>query len=168
MAAGTVAAVAKKVLVMVVSDKKGRKFLGYVIGITIFIIFLPVIVLVGLFGWLSGGDEIALNKEVIYKNMPPAFHEQISKVNSVCERISREFKEKGMTEEQISKAQSIYMSCLIGKEESKTFYEDYARCFAEASDEKVIFDNIEETFNVTFTEREIERFNEIYKKKSNQ
>lgn len=167
MAAGTVAAVAKKVLAMVVSDKKGRKFLGYVIGITIFIVLLPVIMLAGMFGWLSGGNEITLNKDDIYKNMPLAFHEQISKLNSVCEEISEEFAEKGMTVEQINLAQSIYMSCLVGKEESATFYDDLVRCFTEALDEKDIFDNVEKTFNVTFTERDIEQITEIFKKKNN-
>ena len=48
--------VALKVLQFLVGDKKGRKFLGYVIGITLFIVLLPVIAIYGLFGWMSGGE----------------------------------------------------------------------------------------------------------------
>ena len=35
--------VALKVLQFLVGDKKGRKFLGYVIGIVLFIVLIPVI-----------------------------------------------------------------------------------------------------------------------------
>lgn len=165
MAAGTVATVAKKVLAMLSSDKKGRKFLGYVIGITIFIVFLPLLLLVGLFGWLSSGDVISLDKDVIYQNMPTSFNEELSRVNSVCEQISVKFSEKELTEDQISMAQSIYMSCLVGKEITETFYEDYARCFLEEAEEQSLFENISEAFDVTFTEKEIEYFNELYENK---
>ena len=48
--------VALKVLQFLVGDKKGRKFLGYVIGIALFIVLIPVIALYGLFGWMSGGE----------------------------------------------------------------------------------------------------------------
>ena len=46
-----VAKVAKKVLAILAGDKNGRKFLGYVIGIVLFIVLLPVIAVYGLFGW---------------------------------------------------------------------------------------------------------------------
>ena len=38
-----VAKVAKKVLAILAGDKNGRKFLGYVIGIVLFIVLLPVV-----------------------------------------------------------------------------------------------------------------------------
>ena len=39
-----VAKVAKKILAILLGDKKGRKFLGYVVGIALFIALLPFIV----------------------------------------------------------------------------------------------------------------------------
>ena len=38
---------------MLLGDKKGRKFLLYVIGIALFIVLLPVIAVYGLFGWMA-------------------------------------------------------------------------------------------------------------------
>ena len=60
MAAVTVAAVAKKVAAALVSNKKGRKFIGYVIGISIFILCIPLIAVLCLFGWTSGNPSIDL------------------------------------------------------------------------------------------------------------
>ena len=57
MAAVTAAAVAKKAAAALASRKKGRSFLGYVIGIAAFILCLPILVVFALFGWLSGSSE---------------------------------------------------------------------------------------------------------------
>ena len=46
----TIAAVAKKVLAILLGDKKGRKFLLYVVGIALFIVCIPLITLIGMFG----------------------------------------------------------------------------------------------------------------------
>ena len=46
----TIAAVAKKVLALLLGDKKGRKFLLYVVGIALFIVSIPLITMLGLFG----------------------------------------------------------------------------------------------------------------------
>ena len=46
----TVAAVAKQVLTLLLGDEKGRKFLLYVVGITLFILSIPLIAMLGLFG----------------------------------------------------------------------------------------------------------------------
>lgn len=51
------AAIAKKALEILASNEKGRRFLGYAVGIAIFIILLPLIALVGLFGWMSGESD---------------------------------------------------------------------------------------------------------------
>ena len=53
----TLAVIAKKAAELLASTKNGRKFIGYVIGIAIFIVLLPVIVLMGLFGGLSQGES---------------------------------------------------------------------------------------------------------------
>ena len=61
MAAVTIATVGKKALEVLASNKKGRKFLGYTVGIAIFILLIPVITLVGLFGWMAGDGSIRRN-----------------------------------------------------------------------------------------------------------
>ena len=57
---GAVVKVAQKILAALLGDKKGRRFLGYVVGIVLFIILLPVLVIVGLFGWMAGDGGASL------------------------------------------------------------------------------------------------------------
>ena len=49
----TVGTVLKKVAEAVAASKKGRKAIGYTVGIAIFILLLPMIVIAGLFGWME-------------------------------------------------------------------------------------------------------------------
>ena len=53
----TVGTVLKKVAEVLVSSKSGRKFIGYTVGITLFLVLLPMIGIVGLFG---DSDMIAI------------------------------------------------------------------------------------------------------------
>lgn len=68
-----VAKVAKKVLAILAGDKNGRKFLGYVVGIALFIVLLPVIAVYGLFGWMAGGGVAeVIDYNVVYEYHPNA------------------------------------------------------------------------------------------------
>ena len=67
----TVMAVLKKVLAFLLGDKKGRKILGYTIGIVLFIALLPVIAVYGLFGWMSGNDAAGIiGYDAVYEKLP--------------------------------------------------------------------------------------------------
>ena len=66
MAAATAGAVAKRLIAALASDKKGRKFLCYVIGITVFILCIPVIIVYALFGWMAGADEANLSESIAH------------------------------------------------------------------------------------------------------
>ena len=76
---GAIAKVAKKILEVLIGDKNGRKFLGYVVGIALFVVLLPVIVLLGLFGWMAGdGGASLINYDVIYSQMPSEYRAEHS------------------------------------------------------------------------------------------
>ena len=66
----TIAAVAKKVLALLLGDKKGRKFLLYVVGIALFIVSIPLITMLGLFGWMAGDSGSILDQSDILANIP--------------------------------------------------------------------------------------------------
>ncbi len=55
-----IAKVAAKILSMLLGDKKGQKFLGYVVGIALFIVLIPIIAVYGLFGWMTGSGAEAI------------------------------------------------------------------------------------------------------------
>ena len=56
----TLAAIGKKALLFLLGDKKGRKAVGYTVGIAVFLALLPLIVVMGLFHWLlsDGGAKM--------------------------------------------------------------------------------------------------------------
>ena len=60
----TLAAIGKKALLFLLGDKKGRKTVGYTIGIAVFLALLPLIVVMGLFHWLLGDGGAAMREQV--------------------------------------------------------------------------------------------------------
>lgn len=154
----TIAAVAKKILVYLLGDEKGRKALGYAIGITLFILLLPVIATYGLFGWMTSGETKLLSPEMVYDNIPTEYREQIELYADELKKIETVFSEKELTEKQTSAAKMIYVSCLVGKETEERFYERLAECFTE----KNVPASISSAFGVSFSEKDIEQFEKLY------
>ena len=72
----TLAAIGKKVLLLLLGDKKGRKAVGYIIGIAVFLALLPLIIVMGLFHWLLG-DGGAEMREQVKKEAASAYTESV-------------------------------------------------------------------------------------------
>ncbi len=151
----------KKVIQILLGDENGRKFLGYVIGIAIFIAIFPIIVVLGLFGWMSG-ETIELSYDEVYSKIPSEYRETIEAYEDELAEIDRVFLENGLTLTDASKAKTIFISCLAGKEAEEDFYQRYAECFLNQSEETDVLTNVENAFSVTFTEEEREQFGSIY------
>ena len=60
----TLVAIGKKVLLLLLGDKKGRKAVGYTVGIAVFLALTPLIVVMGLFHWLLGDGGAAMREQV--------------------------------------------------------------------------------------------------------
>ena len=60
----TIAAIGKKIMLVLLGDKKGRKAVGYTIGIAVFLALLPLIIVMGLFHWLLGHGGAAMREQV--------------------------------------------------------------------------------------------------------
>lgn len=74
-----VGTVLKKIAEAVAASKKGRKAIGYTVGITAFLLLLPMIVVTGLFGWMvRSGVEI--DRDEIISGLTP---EQIEEINEI-------------------------------------------------------------------------------------
>lgn len=154
----TIAAVAKKILVYLLGDEKGRKTLSYSIGITLFILLLPVIATYALFGWMAKGETELLSPEMVYDNIPIEYREQIELYADELKIIETVFSEKRLTEKQTSTAKMIYVSCLVGKETEERFYERLAECFIEED----VLTSVSSAFGVSFSEDDIEQFEKLY------
>ena len=148
---------------VLLGDKKGRKFLGYAVGIAIFIVLLPVIAVYGLFGWMSGGGASELiNQDMLYQNLPSEYREQVEQYNAELGQIEMVFTDNGLTGTDISKAKTIYLSCLTGKEGEEGFYQTYADCFLNRSEENNLLQNISSAFGVSFSDADRQELINLY------
>ena len=143
-------------------DKNGRKFLGYVIGIALFIVLLPLIAVYGLFGWMSGSTADIVNYDRLYSQLPAEQRELMEQHEEQLEQITLVFANNGLSEKDISKAKTIYVSCLIGKETEAGFYQTYADCFLHAKENGDLLTHISSAFGVTFSDAERKQFENLY------
>lgn len=158
----SVATVVKKVAELLLTNKKGIKFVGYVIGIALFIILLPAIMLWGFFGWMSGDGGTLIDRDAVFYRLPIEQQEQIESIDTVCDTIVTIFKTHDLTTSDQRKAQAIYISKLIGMESTEDFYDDLADCFLSVSEGMSIYDLISERFLIAFDDKEITSFDEMY------
>lgn len=158
----TVGTVLKKVAEVLVSSKSGRKFIGYTIGITLFLVLLPLIVIVGLFGWMAGDGGTMLDRDQIISQLPMEQQEQIDVIDTTCDSIVATFKIYGLPVEDQRKAQAIYIDKLLGMESQDGFYESLADCFVNADGSTSVYTLIADAFLVSFSEEEISQLNELY------
>lgn len=155
--------VALKVLSFLVGDKKGRKFLGYVIGIALFIVILPVIAVYGLFGWMAGGDASDLiGYDDVYQNLPTEIREQMDENEVQLQTIETVFTENGIESEDIAKAKLLYLSYLTDRCEEEDFYQRYSDCFLAVSEEADLLTNISSAFGIEFTDADRQQYNEYF------
>ena len=75
-----VGTILKKVAEAVASSKKGRKAIGYTVGIAIFLLLLPMIVVTGLFGWM-GRNDVEIDRDEIISGLTPEEINQIEEIN---------------------------------------------------------------------------------------
>ena len=155
--------VALKVLQFLAGDKKGRKFLGYVIGIALFIVLLPVIAIYGLFGWMSGGEIVDIvGYDEIYRNLPTEIREQIDANEVQLQTIDTVFTENSLTSEDISKAKLIYLSYLTDRYSEENFYQRLADCFLTVSEESDLLSNVSSAFGIDFSDADRKQFNDYF------
>ena len=74
-----VGTVLKKIAEAVAASKKGRKVIGYTVGIAAFLLLLPMIVVTGLFGWM-GRSDVEIDRDEIISGLTP---EQIEEINEI-------------------------------------------------------------------------------------
>lgn len=150
----TLAAIGKKLLVALAGDKNGRKFLGYVIGIALVIALLPVIAVYGLFGWMAGGGEV--------EGIVPSSANSILAYEYQLNAIAETFRSYELSERDIEAGQVIYLSCLVGRESEEGFYQTYADCFLNRSEEADLLSNISSAFGIAFTDADRAEFQNLY------
>ena len=111
---------------------------------------------------MSGDISEFISYEQIKDALPDEQRELMEQHKTELDRIETVFEVNGISDVDISKAQTIYISCLVGKETEEDFYERYADCFLLQSEENDLLDNISSAFGVYFTDEERQQFNNLY------
>ena len=158
----TLAAVAKKALALLLGDEKGRKFILYTVGIVLFIVCIPLITLLGMFGWMAGNGGSIMGQQDVLANIPNDQLVQMQTVDEVCKTIGTTFTEAGLEESDRKKAEAIYMGYLVGMENQEGFYTNLANCFLDTTKETGVYDLVSETFLVSISEEDKASFDELY------
>ena len=157
-----IASAAKKILAVLAENKNGRRFLGDVIGIALFLVLLPVLALYGLFGWMSGNAAELIDRNLTCSELSLAYLEWTEPYRAELEQIETSFIASGLSDTDIAKAKILYLSCLTGKESEAGFYTKLADCFFGQSEETDLLTNISSAFGVTFTEAERQQFDQLF------
>ncbi len=156
-----VATVVKKMLELLATNKKGRSFLGYVLGIAIVLLLLPVLVIYGLFGWMSDDGATLALRDKLLDNLPMEDAVMLEKIETTCDTIQSVFEVKGLSVTDERKAEAIYLTCLVGREDEDDFYNALADCFLYADGDTTVYDWVEGTFGVTISEDNREAIEKI-------
>ena len=142
MAAPAVAAVAKKVIAYVVTDKKAMKIVcGIVLGVIV-IICMPIAALLGIF---SGGIEIDTNRlqEMLQENQT-VLMEHWSDVETGLT-------DAGYDSSRIQEAQLLYVFSLYEYVEGTDFADKFVGCFAAEQTDAELIANVNSAFGTNIS-----------------
>lgn len=158
----TIATVAKKLLVYLLGDEKGRKFLLYTVCIALFIVCIPLITLLGMFGWMAGNSGSILDHDDVLANIPNDHLVQMQTVEQVCNNIVTTFVDAGLEENDHKKAEAIYLGYLVGMETQDGFFDNLANCFLNTTEDTDVYDLVSQTFLVVISEDDQTKFDSLY------
>lgn len=150
MAAPAVAAVAKKVIVYILTDEKALKVvLGIVLGIII-IILLPLGVIIGV---LNGDVEIDADRmqEMIVQNLSAEEQAMLQGIEDTMYGIEDVMTEAGYGNQRVTEAQVLYVLALSSHSAEDGFVDKLVSCFAENQTDEQLISAVNSAFGTSIT-----------------
>jgi len=150
MAAPAVAAVAKKVIVYILTDEKALKVvLGIVLGIII-IILLPLGVIIGV---LNGDVEIDAERmqEMIVQNLSAEEQAMLQGIEDTMYGIEDGMTEAGYGNQRVTEAQVLYVLALSSHSSEDGFVDKLVGCFAEDQTDEQLISAVNSAFGTSIT-----------------
>lgn len=133
----TIAAIAKKIIIFLATDKRTWKAIGLILGIIIAILLLPVMLLLAVGSQFSGTDVQQIDYSQYVQTLSAEQKEQLSQTESDGKTIETELTELGL-KKQIVKAQMIYLTYFDSVQKGENFFADYCACFKESNNQTLI------------------------------
>ena len=150
MAAPAVAAVAKKVIVYILTDEKALKVvLGIVLGIII-IILLPLGVILGV---LNGDVEIDADRmqEMIVQNLSAEEQAMLQGIEDTMYGIEDGMTEAGYGNQRVTEAQVLYVLALSSHSAEDGFVDKLVGCFAQDQTDEQLISAVNSAFGTSIT-----------------
>ena len=150
MAAPAVAAVAKKVIVYILTDEKALKVvLGIVLGIII-IILLPLGVIIGV---LNGDVEIDADRmqEMIVQNLSAEEQAMLQGIEDTMYGIEDGMTEAGYGNQRVTEAQVLYVLALSSHSAEDGFVDKLVGCFAQDQPDEQLISAVNSAFGTSIT-----------------
>ena len=150
MAAPAVAAVAKKVIVYILTDKKALKVvLGIVLGIII-IILLPLGVILGV---LNGDVEIDADRmqEMIVQNLSAEEQAMLQGIEDTMYGIEDGMTEAGYGNQRVTEAQVLYVLALSSHSAEDGFVDKLVGCFTQDQTDEQLISAVNSAFGTSIT-----------------
>ena len=150
MAAPAVAAVAKKVIVYILTDEKALKVvLGIVLGIII-IILLPLGVILGI---LNGDVEIDADRmqEMIVQNLSAEEQAMLQGIEDTMYGIEDGMTEAGYGNQRVTEAQVLYVLALSSHSAEDGFIDKLVGCFAQEQTDEQLISAVNSSFGTNIT-----------------
>ena len=150
MAAPAVAAVAKKVIVYILTDEKALKVvLGIVLGIII-IILLPLGVILGV---LNGDVEIDADRmqEMIVQNLSAEEQAMLQGIEDTMYGIENGMTEAGYGNQRVMEAQVLYVLALSSHSAEDGFVDKLVGCFTQDQTDEQLISAVNSAFGTSIT-----------------
>ena len=150
MAAPAVAAVAKKVIVYILTDKKALKtVLGIILGIII-ILLLPLAVIIGV---LNGNVEIDADRmqELIVQNLSAEEQAMLQGIEDTMYGIEDGMTNAGYSGTRVTEAQVLYVLALSSHSSEDGFVDKLVGCFTQDQTDDQLITAVNSAFGTSIT-----------------
>ena len=143
----TLIAIAKKIAVMILTDKRTWKFIGSIIAGVLTITLLPLIVMLSMGNQMEQIDGNMNYGTDYIQNLNASQREMFSQMELAGQAIVNELTKLGLKEE-IMKAQVIYLTYFNEIEQPETFFKDFTGCFLLARSEEELINLLNQNYNL--------------------
>ena len=150
MAAPAVAAVAKKVIVYILTDEKALKVvLGIILGIII-ILLLPLAVIIGV---LNGDVEIDADRmqEMIVQNLSAEEQAMLQGIEDTMYGIEAGMTNAGYGNQRVTEAQVLYVLALSSHSSEDGFVDKLVGCFTQEQTDEQLISAVNSAFGTSIT-----------------
>ncbi len=143
----TLTAIAKKLAVMLATDKRAWKAVGMILAMIIVIALLPVMFLLSMGNGLQNSNDLNLNVAEYMQNLSPEQQVVFEQIEFDGQSIIDELTKQN-SQQIIVKAQVIYLTYFENVPKEQYFFAEYCSFFMQATDDEQLINHLNERYDL--------------------